>query len=263
MSVIGEVDSLWRYPVKSMRGEHLPEMFVGYPGVYGDRLFAFKSTAAPSGFPFLTARQAHVMLLYRPRFRYPEKALKPVNLTEAKRLSPLLKGLAADAADLAVDVETPSGEVLAIDDPRLLHELSSLAGEHRLLHLLRSERGLTDCFPVSLFSLQTLRQLGKEASIALDKRRFRSNLYLDLSAKTGFAENALVGRRLCIGDEVVISVVERDPRCQMITLDPDTGTPNREVLRRVARDHNGTAGIYGAVLREGMIRASDPVAMLG
>ena len=43
MPIIGTVDSLWRYPVKSMRGEEMEEMFAGYAGVYGDRLFAFKN----------------------------------------------------------------------------------------------------------------------------------------------------------------------------------------------------------------------------
>ena len=49
MSVVGRVESVWRYPVKSMRGEELSEIFVGFAGVYGDRLFAFKSTATPVG----------------------------------------------------------------------------------------------------------------------------------------------------------------------------------------------------------------------
>ena len=49
MSLIGHVDSLWRYPVKSMRGEELQEAFDGFPGVYGDRLYAFRSSAAPKG----------------------------------------------------------------------------------------------------------------------------------------------------------------------------------------------------------------------
>ena len=53
MSLVGKVESLWRYPVKSMRGEELQEAFVGFSGVYGDRLFAFKSSAAPKGFPYL------------------------------------------------------------------------------------------------------------------------------------------------------------------------------------------------------------------
>jgi len=33
MSVIGKVESLWRYPVKSMRGEELHEAFIGFAGV--------------------------------------------------------------------------------------------------------------------------------------------------------------------------------------------------------------------------------------
>ena len=49
MSTIGKVESLWRYPVKSMRGEELNEAFIGFSGVYGDRLFAFKNSAAPKG----------------------------------------------------------------------------------------------------------------------------------------------------------------------------------------------------------------------
>ena len=49
MSIIGTVESLWRYPVKSMRGEELDELFAGYAGVYGDRLFAFESSASRKG----------------------------------------------------------------------------------------------------------------------------------------------------------------------------------------------------------------------
>src|SRR5205814_4545792 len=84
MSIIGRVDSLWRYPVKSMRGEELNEAFMGFSGVYGDRLFAFQSSASPKGFPYLTAREQGEMLKYRPRFRYPDKAAQPHNLTEVE-----------------------------------------------------------------------------------------------------------------------------------------------------------------------------------
>ena len=85
MSIIGQVESVWRYPVKSMRGEELPAIFAGYSGVYGDRLYAFKSSAAPAGFPFFTGRERHEMLLYRPRFRHPDRAAVPPNLEEALR----------------------------------------------------------------------------------------------------------------------------------------------------------------------------------
>ena len=262
MSIIGQVESVWRYPVKSMRGEELPAIFAGFSGVYGDRLYAFKSSAAPAGFPYFTGRERHEMLLYRPRFRHPEKAAMPPNLAESEVLSPILNPVGADPADLALDVETPTGEVLAVDDRALLRQLAEGTGDGHLLTLLRSERAMTDCRPISLFSLQTARQLGEEVGAVLDKRRFRANVYLDLGPAKGFSENELVGHTVRIGAKVVVSVVDLDPRCQMITLDPDTAAPDPEVLRKVTRDHDRMAGIYGAVLAEGAIRPGDDVQVL-
>ena len=170
MNIVGQVESVWRYPVKSMRGESLPEIFAGFAGVYGDRLFAFKSAAAPAGFPYFTGRERHEMLLYQPRFRHPQRAAAPQNLAEAEALAPglNLNPVGADAADLAVDVELPSGSVLAIDDPALMRELTKGEAGHHSLTLLRSERAMTDCRPISLISLQTARQLGEEVGVELD-----------------------------------------------------------------------------------------------
>jgi uncharacterized protein len=176
--------------------------------------------------------------------------------------SPLLNPIAADAAGLALDVEMPTGEVWAIDDPALLRMLSERAADGHSLTLLRSERAMTDCRPISVFSLQTARQLGDEIGVVLDKRRFRANVYLDLGPAKGFWENELVGRKLRIGPTVVVSIVERDPRCKMITLDPDTAAPNPEVLRKVTQNHERMAGLYGAVLVEGIIRVNDAVEVL-
>ena len=262
MGLVGRVDSLWRYPVKSMRGEELTEAYVGFSGVYGDRLYAIRSSASPTGFPFLTGREQEEMILYRPRFRHPSKAAMPVNLTEAESLAPGLTPLYADPADLGVDVETPSGEVLAVDDPALIRRLGERIGAAPSLALLRSERAMTDCRPISLFSVQTVRQLGEELGGAVDKRRFRANVYMDLGSAAGFAEDGFVGRTLRIGSKAVISILERDPRCKMITLDPDTAKPTPEILRKVARNHDGKAGVYGAVLVEGMVRQDDEIALL-
>src|SRR5438552_11856138 len=118
MSIIGKVDSLWRYPVKSMRGEELDEAFAGFSGVYCDRLFAFKSSASPVGFPYLTAREQRKLLQYRPHFRYPDKAARPINLTEAESMG--ANPVSADPSELMVDVEPPNRKALAIDDPALL-----------------------------------------------------------------------------------------------------------------------------------------------
>ena len=259
MAIIGKIESLWRYPVKSMRGEALNEAFVSYAGLYGDRLFAFRGAARPKGFPYLTGREQARMLLYRPRFRYPDRAAKPPNWAEAEDIGPGLNPISADPADLTVDVETPSGEVLSVDDPALIHKLGEGLGEPEGLTLLRSERAMTDCRPVSLFSIQTAHRLGEELATNLDKRRFRANIFMDLASTSGFAEDEFIGRTLRIGVRAVISVLERDPRCAMITIDPDTAERNTAILGRVTKAHDGKAGVYGAVLVEGVVRVGDDI----
>jgi uncharacterized protein YcbX len=262
MSTIGTVDSLWRYPIKSMSGEELREAFVGFSGVYGDRLFAFRSSASPKAFPYLTAREQSKLLHYRPRFRFPDKAAQPINLAEAEGIAPGLTPVFADAPDLMVDVEAPTGETFSIDDPALSRRLCEGVSGAPELTLVRSERAMTDCRPVSLMSVQSVRQLGEELGTFVDQRRFRANIYLNLGPAAGFAENGLVGRSLRIGSKLVISILERDPRCVMITLDPDTGESIPELLRQVAKAHNATAGVYAAVLVEGILRKGDAVELL-
>jgi hypothetical protein len=260
VSVIGKVESLWRYPVKSMRGEELDEVFAGYPGVYGDRVFAFKSSASPTGFPYFTAREQRRLLQYRPQFRHPDKAARPINLTEADRMG--AGPLAADISELMVDVATPDGKTLTIDDPVLMDMLRANVDAKHELTLMRSHRAMTDCRPMSIFSLQSARQLSEETGMSVDKRRFRANVYVELASDQGFGENELVGRSLKIGTKVIISVLERDPRCMMITLDPDTGEQAPAILKKVAQAHEGTAGVYGAVIVEGMLHKGDSVDLL-
>ena len=260
MTVVGKVESLWRYPVKSMRGEELQEAFAGYPGIYGDRVFAFESSEGPAGFPYFTARQQRTLLQYRPRFRCPDKAARPVNLTEADGMG--AGPLSADISELMVDIETPDGKTLAIDDPLLIEMLLNEIDKKPELTLMRSHRAMTDCRPVSMFSLQSARQLSEETATPIDKRRFRANVYLDLASDNGFGENELVGRSIKIGPKVVVKVLERDARCAMIALDPDTSESTPAVLKTVAQAHEGTAGVYGAVIVEGMLHKGDSVELL-
>jgi uncharacterized protein YcbX len=163
---------------------------------------------------------------------------------------------------MMLDVVTPSGTVVSIDDPALIEMLGEgLRGENHLT-LVRSDRALTDCRPVSLISLQTVRQVEEELGRPVDKRRFRSNVYINLTSERGFAEDDLVGRKLRLGPKAVLAVLERDPRCKMISLDPDTGEHNPEVLRNVAQAHEAFAGVYCAVLVEGVLSVGDPVEVV-
>ncbi len=243
-----------------MRGEESEEIFAGYAGIYGDRLFAFESSANRRGFPWFTGRDKREMIRYRARFRDPDKAARPVNWTEAEENG--ANPLSASAADLMIDVETPDGKTFAIDDPELINHLRvGIDGKHQL-RLLRSDKAMTDCCPLSIFAVQTARKLSEETGVAVDKRRFRANVYVDLTLSDGFAEDKFVGRSLRIGPKVVVQVLQRDARCMMITLDPDTAEKSPAILKAVAQAHEGMAGVYAAVLVEGIIRKGDPVESL-
>ena len=80
----------------------------------------------PAGFPYLTARNNGQMLRYRPRFRDAELAARPLNQAAAEQLGPGLTPLyPAPLERLAIDVQTPAGEMLAIDDPALRTALAT------------------------------------------------------------------------------------------------------------------------------------------
>src|SRR5262245_20241268 len=107
-----------------MRGEALTEMFMGFSGFFGDRCFAFKDSTARKGFPYLTATLQEQLLRYHPKFRNAERAAKPSNLNEAMSISPGVSPVTAEADDFMVDVVTPTGAVVAVDDPALIEMLS-------------------------------------------------------------------------------------------------------------------------------------------
>jgi uncharacterized protein YcbX len=243
-----------------MRGEELDELFVGYAGVYGDRVFAFESSANQRGFPWFTGRDKREMIRYRARFRQPDKAAQPINLTLAEKSS--ANAIHADLDELMVDVDLPDGRKLAIDDPALIEVLRHGLGNEPQLTLLRSARALTDARPLSIFSVQSASKLTDETGAPVDKRRFRANVYFDLRSGDAFAENEFVGKSLRIGSQVIVQVLERDSRCMMITLDPDTAEKSPALLKAVAQAHEGMAGVYAAVLIEGIIRKGDSVEIL-
>jgi uncharacterized protein len=239
----GTLELLRRYAVKGMAGEDLSEARVTFAGLAGDRVYAFIDENDKSSFPWMTARQARDWLLFAPRFLDPPQAAEQIPWTER----------------YAAEVVTPEGERFAINGT-FTEFLCQRFG--RSLRLRFSERSMTDAAPVSLFGLATVRRLSEETGMELDPRRFRANFYVRWERDEPFFEDELVGREVQIGETVTAQMVKKDGRCVVVTLDPETAAPSPIVLEKVAREHGGCAGVYGAVLREGVVRKGDPVYLL-
>ena len=261
MSQIGVIESVWRYPVKSMRGEKLDEIFVSFAGVMGDRLYGIVNGEGNPAFPWYTIRDYEELLLYQPRYKNNDATLQPENLAAAQEMPPGINPLYPDTNQFSVEVETPNGDVHSLDGNGFLEHLKTLTGNHSLsLHF--TQRSQFDCRPLSIFSTQMRDLLAEELSMDIDKRQFRANFYVQWDDKSALYENDLIGHRLKIGDQLEINVLERDPRCKVITVNPDTAAVDSKLIKHVAQSHEGYAGVYGAVLVEGIVKAGDRVELL-
>jgi hypothetical protein len=230
---VATVRAIFRYPVKSMRGESLASAELTLQGIPGDRRYAFVQAQSRRDFPWLTGRQVAEMLLYEPRVE------------------------AGTGATPRVRVTTPDGRELWVDDDELREELEGRFGGS--LFLMRDYRGNYDVAPLSLISLGTTARIAVESGTAHEPGRFRANLYLDIAGGGGYEEELWVGRVVRIGETARVAITEPDQRCAMITLDPATAEATPAVLATVARLHANRAGVYGVVLTPGAVCAGDLV----
>lgn len=261
MEQIGTIETVCRYPVKSMAGEDLTVAFAGFAGLMGDRTWAFIRSDAPNkGFPWHTAREQERLVLYQAHYCQSATTFHPVDVASSFALGPGVSPVFPEREAFAVEVTTPEGKMLLVDAVELAAELGQQVGAAVTVRF--SERNHFDCRPVSLLGNASVRALGEEMDKPIDRRRFRANFYADWHDNQPFREDALVGRTLQVGERLRLVILERDQRCKMITIDPDTGETDASILRHVAHVHDGKAGIYAAVLVEGVVRKGDPILLV-
>ena len=227
---IGIVEALWRYPVKSMRGEPLESATLGWHGLHGDRRLALRRTGDRNGFPWLTATKLPEMLLFTPLRREP-----------------------ATANDLPTHVRTPEGDEREVFGPELAADVARRLGAPvEMVHL---DRGIFDEASLSVMTTTTAAELGRIASHRPDIRRFRPNVVIASTRAVPFEEDGWIGGLLAFGDAegAAAFVTNRDERCAMVNYDPDTGRPTPEVLKTIVRERDNKAGAYGTVARRGTI----------
>ncbi len=257
---IGRIQSIWRYPVKGMRGEEIPHTYTAFTGLMGDRIYGVVAADGDPSHPWHTGRNQEEFVLYKASYMASEDVLLPGNLQATyDEWEPGIDPIYPDADAFKVSVETPEG--VSYDDiqsPAFIADLEKLTGRSLRIHV--TQRGQFDARPVSLISLSTVANLGEALGMNVDKRRFRANFYVEWDNQDDpFYELSLVGKTLKIGEWLEVVIVERDPRCTMITLDPDTAVATPKLLQHLGRNHGGDAGVYAAVLQRGRVNKGDPI----
>lgn len=225
---IGRVAEIWRYPVKSMRGESLARAAIDARGFEGDRLFAVRDAEGKFGSGKSTRR-----------FR---------------RMDGLL-GFAARCDGEVPLVRFPDGRERRGDGPDIDRELSAALGQPVTLarEAAIPHFDAAGIHIVTRVSLDWLR--GKLPASRIDVRRFRPNLVLD-GALTPLAEQGWIGRSLHIGG-ATLRLIAPTERCVMVTMPQNGLGADAEILRSLADANEACFGVYAEVAAAGAVAAGD------
>jgi uncharacterized protein YcbX len=221
-----------------MAGVGVDAATLGWHGLEGDRRLAFRRLDERSDFPWLSASRV-ADLLYR-----------PFGETEGNPLFPS-------------HVRTPEGRDLPLAGRELQELLSRRYG--RELELMRLRQGVFDEAPVSVMASVTIQEIMSGSGRPFDIRRFRPNIVVEAANGAPFAEDSWVGKRLTFGavDGPAVGVTQRDKRCVMLNIDPETAESHTDVMKTAVRLNDNNAGIYATVVKTGELRVGQAVLLAG
>ncbi|WP_456379857.1 MOSC domain-containing protein [Thiolapillus sp.] len=256
---------LYRYPVKSLRGEALTSMVVGARGLLYDRHWMLVDGEGR----FLTQRELPRMALVRPRVQgsglilaapdMPDLQVQPDSdeqlqvqiwrdLCTARVMSRVADQWLSEFLDVACRlVYLPEEQVRQVDQDYANTE---------------DQVGFADGFPFLLISRASLDDLNRRMGLSLPMERFRPNLLVEGCA--AYAEDGW--KRIRIGD-LEFRVVKPCSRCAIPTIDPETGQrTGKEPLKTLAsyRKH-GHQVYFGQNLihdAQGQLQTGMPVEIL-
>jgi uncharacterized protein YcbX len=297
--MLGTITTLRRYPVKSMLGEDLAAGEVSPAGLAGDRRLAVVSRRTGK------VASAKYPRLWRDLLTLSAEALSAEALSAEALSAEALSAGSGDSAghQVAALITLPDGKTVSSTDVDVDDVLSDLLGEPVTLtatpapgasldravpeavlrdgiaapvpaRLIEIGAGappgtFVDFAPLHLLTSSTLARIAELSPYRrAHLERYRPNIVIGTGAD-GFTENDWLGRDLRVGDELVLRVIARTPRCAVPTLAHGDLPRDAEALRVLARhnrvsplpdgDPEPCAGVYAQVLRPGRISTGDPV----
>jgi uncharacterized protein YcbX len=268
--LVGHVQALWRYPVKSMLGERLPRLEVGPAGVLGDRGYALWDSAARRVASAKNPRRWADLLSYTARYLSEPRVGEPLPPVEVE--GPFQGSDAVpfrlrsdDPALVARLTERLGRRVTLLDQPPPAASLDQYwppvegrAFQDVTNELVLPEGTFFDACPIHAITTATLAELRRlEPELDFAVERFRPNLLIDTAGAEGFVEQAWEGGTLAIGDQLRLQVEGGCPRCVITTLAQGDLPEDLEILRATARHNRVIAGIRLSVLRPGPVAVGD------
>lgn len=231
---MGTVSELWRFPVKSLRGERVRAFDIGARGVVFDRWWSVRGGDGRFGSGKTTRR-----------FRK-----MPGLLTMRSYL---------DDAGVAW-VELPDGWRGRVEDPETAARVGDIVGEPVDLAPEGEVRHHDDS-PVHLLTDASLAWLAARLpDAAVDVRRFRPNLLVTTDADPGLVEETWCGRTLELGS-VVLSVTEPAIRCVMAAQAQDELPLVPAIVGELERANDLNLGVYATVAQPGRVEVGDRVVL--
>ena len=239
------IKSLWRYPVKGLGGEALPQATV-LPGrgLAGDRRWILAFADAPTD---------------------EQRAWKRGHTLKTNpRLAKLQARLFEDGTlEIAADAQSSSSSVRGIPTQAAARQkIEQFAADFLQdpdVHLADCEQQPAWDYPeaqVSVLFEDSVNCFSQQGGHDADVRRFRANILL--SGGGEWAENQRGGDMLRFASGVVLRTIEPIPRCRAVNVNPDTAVSDMRAAETLLRlyGHN-TMGIKCAVINGGEMQLGE------
>lgn len=279
---MGKVASLWRYPVKSMRGEELPAAELTEYGLLGDRAYALIDGADgkvataknPGKWPTLFGfratfidQPAHGAARAAVRITLPDGSTITSTSSECDQvLSKILSRAVTLAAAEHGRVSGVNSSLPASWTGKAEEYWPDIEGlDHRntVTDFALPTGTFFDGATVHLLTTATLARLRDTYPQGhFEAPRFRSNIVVEMPTREkDFVEQMWIGRTLAIGDEVRLKITGPCGRCVMTTLAQGDLPKDSGILRTAVQLNQGHVGVYATVVQGGTITRGERVRM--
>ncbi len=247
------IASLYRYPVKGLSPEPLPNVTLGVGQTFpADRRYAIEN--GPSGFDPAAPKwmvKAYFLMLMRDEWL---AALRS-HFDDASGVLTIRRNGAVVARG---NLETAEGRA-AIERFFADSHAGSIKGPPKILSSEGHSFSDVALKVVSVINLGSVRAIENMVGRPVHPLRFRANLYVE--GWPAWHEFDLLDQTLAIGD-VRLKVVKRITRCAAVNVDPETAARDLGIPQALMQKlgHN-ECGVYAEVIAGGTMGVGDAIAM--